>query len=75
MIAGQARSGCQVEYDADMDLHDDEWAPRETPMTPEASQMFLFEHREKWAPGGGKPGRRAHECESGPLSLPVGRDL
>ncbi|MBV8441186.1 MAG: VOC family protein [Hyphomicrobiales bacterium] len=54
--------GCHVEYDADMDLHDDEWTPREAPMSPEASQAFLFEHREKWAPGGppppgaGKPG-------------------
>ena len=51
--------GCHVEYDADMDLHDDSWAPREAPMGPEAAQAFLFEHREKWAPGpppgGGKP--------------------
>ena len=48
--------GCHVEYDADMDLHDDEWAPRDTPMTPEAAQAFLFEYREKWAPGGPPPG-------------------
>ena len=48
--------GCHVEYDADMDLHDDAWAPRETPMSAEASQAFLFEHREKWAPGGPPPG-------------------
>jgi catechol 2,3-dioxygenase-like lactoylglutathione lyase family enzyme len=48
--------GCHVEYDADMDLHDDEWTPREAPMSPEASQAFLFEHREKWAPGGPPPG-------------------
>ena len=27
--------GCHVEYDADMDLHDDTWAPREAPMGPE----------------------------------------
>ena len=38
---------------------DDEWAPRETPMNPEASQAFLFEHREKWAPGGPPPGGAA----------------
>ena len=50
--------GCHVEYDADMDLHDDEWAPRETPMSAEASQAFLFEHREKWAPGGPPPGAK-----------------
>ena len=48
--------GCHAEYDADMDLHDDEWAPRETPMSPEAAQAFLFEYREKWAPGGPPPG-------------------
>ena len=28
--------GCHVEYDADMDQHDDEWAARETSMGPEA---------------------------------------
>ncbi|HTH74427.1 MAG TPA: VOC family protein [Trinickia sp.] len=44
--------GCHVEYDADMDLHDAEWAPREAPMGADASQLFLFQHREKWAPGG-----------------------
>ena len=48
--------GCHVEYDADMDLHDDEWVARDTPMTPESAQAFLFEHREKWAPGGPPPG-------------------
>ena len=52
--------GCHVEYDADMDLHDDAWGPREAPMGADASQLFLFQHREKWAPGGtpdgaGKP--------------------
>jgi len=41
-----------VEYDADMDLHDDDWVARESPMTPEASQIFLFENREKWSPSG-----------------------
>jgi catechol 2,3-dioxygenase-like lactoylglutathione lyase family enzyme len=44
--------GCHVEYDADMDLHDDTWTPREVPMSADASQLFLFTHREKWAPGG-----------------------
>lgn len=47
--------GCHVEYDADMDLHDDEWAAREAPMGADASQLFLFQHREKWAPGGPPP--------------------
>ncbi|MBL8277354.1 MAG: VOC family protein [Pelomonas sp.] len=44
--------GCHVEYDADMDLHDDAWIAREAPMGADASQLFLFQHREKWAPGG-----------------------
>jgi hypothetical protein len=47
--------GCHVEYDADMDLHDERWAPREVPMSADASQLFLFQHREKWAPGGPPP--------------------
>jgi catechol 2,3-dioxygenase-like lactoylglutathione lyase family enzyme len=46
---------CHVEYDADMDLHDDTWQPRETPMGADASQAFLFQYREKWAPGGPPP--------------------
>jgi catechol 2,3-dioxygenase-like lactoylglutathione lyase family enzyme len=44
--------GCHVEYDADMDLHDAAWTAREVPMGADASQLFLFQHREKWAPGG-----------------------
>ncbi|MBB5503500.1 VOC family protein [Paraburkholderia sp. MM5384-R2] len=44
--------GCHVEYDADMDLHDDGWAARTASMGADASQLFLFQHREKWAPGG-----------------------
>lgn len=44
--------GCHVEYDADMDLHDDDWTARAAPMGADASQLFLFQHREKWAPGG-----------------------
>jgi catechol 2,3-dioxygenase-like lactoylglutathione lyase family enzyme len=47
--------GCHFEYDADMDKHDDEWVAREAPMSPEASQIVLFQYREKWAPGGGPP--------------------
>lgn len=49
--------GCHVEYDADMDLHDDSWEPRENAMGADASQIFLFAHREKWAPGGPPPGQ------------------
>ena len=47
--------GCHVEYDADMDLHDGEWTAREAPMGADASQLFLFQRRDKWAPGGPPP--------------------
>ncbi|MDD0838882.1 VOC family protein [Curvibacter sp. HBC61] len=51
--------GCHVEYDADMDQHDDQWQARETPMGADASQLFLFQHRDKWAPSGPPPGAAA----------------
>lgn len=47
--------GCHVEYDADMDLHDSAWKAREAAMGADASQLFLFQHRDKWAPGGPPP--------------------
>lgn len=47
--------GCNIEYDADMDLHDDAWTPRAVPMSADASQLFLFQEREKWIPAGGPP--------------------
>jgi catechol 2,3-dioxygenase-like lactoylglutathione lyase family enzyme len=47
--------GCHVEYDADMDLHDDKWVAREVPMNADATSLFLFQYREKWAPGGPPP--------------------
>jgi catechol 2,3-dioxygenase-like lactoylglutathione lyase family enzyme len=47
--------GCHVEYDADMDLHDDSWTAREVPSGADNSQLFLFTRREKWFPGGGPP--------------------
>lgn len=47
---------CHVEYDADMDLHDGQWTAREAQMGADASQLFLFQHRDKWAPGGPPPG-------------------
>ncbi|MEY4413735.1 MAG: hypothetical protein RIQ53_1028 [Pseudomonadota bacterium] len=43
---------CHVEYDADMDLHDAQWTAREVPISADASQLFLFQPREKWLPGG-----------------------
>ncbi|WP_238366135.1 VOC family protein [Mesobacterium pallidum] len=49
--------GVNIEYDADMDKHDGDWTEREAPMSPENSQMFLFENVEKWAPGGPPKGK------------------
>ena len=48
--------GCHVEFDADMDLHDKTWQAREAPMSADASQAFLLEPRQKWAPMGPPPG-------------------
>lgn len=47
--------GCHVEYDADMDLHDEQWTPRLAPAGADNSQYFLFHYQEKWAPGGPPP--------------------
>lgn len=47
--------GCHVEYDADMDQHDDEWVARQSPMSADNSQLFLFTSQEKWMPGGPPP--------------------
>jgi catechol 2,3-dioxygenase-like lactoylglutathione lyase family enzyme len=46
---------CHVEYDADMDLHDESWIAREAPMSADSSQLFLFQQREKWVPSGPPP--------------------
>ena len=47
--------GCHVEYDADMDLHDDSWTARVAAPGADNSQYFLFRYQEKWAPGGPPP--------------------
>jgi catechol 2,3-dioxygenase-like lactoylglutathione lyase family enzyme len=47
---------CHVEYDADMDLHDESWVAREVPLSADASQLFLLQQRDKWMPGGPPPG-------------------
>lgn len=47
--------GCHVEYDADMDVHDDSWVARELEPKADSSQLFLFTRRDKWFPGGGPP--------------------
>lgn len=44
--------GCHVEYDADMDRHDENWEPRLATPSAETSQMFLFENVDKFFPGG-----------------------
>jgi catechol 2,3-dioxygenase-like lactoylglutathione lyase family enzyme len=52
--------GCHVEYDADMDLHDENWIAREVPANADTSQLFLFQQRDKWSPGGAPPPGDAH---------------
>lgn len=47
--------GTHVEYDADMDLHDDQWVARVAGLSADTSQVFLFQHRAKWFPGGPPP--------------------
>lgn len=44
--------GAVMEVDADMDLHDEQWIPREMDPGSDNSQIFLFDARPKWAPGG-----------------------
>jgi len=44
--------GCHIEYDADMDLHDASWTPREAPPMADSTQIFLLKATEKWFPGG-----------------------
>jgi hypothetical protein len=38
-----------------MDVHDDSWAARSVPMSADSSQLFLFQMRDKWVPGGAPP--------------------
>jgi hypothetical protein len=38
-----------------MDLHDEQWTARSVPMSADASQLFLFQTRGKWMPGGPPP--------------------
>lgn len=44
--------GCNMEFDADMDQHDENWQARDAMMGPDNSQAFLLKYTEKWAPGG-----------------------
>lgn len=43
--------GCNIEFDAEMDQHDDSWTPRVDRMGPDSAQIFLFQQAEKWIPG------------------------
>lgn len=47
--------GCNMEYDADMDIHDEQWAAREALPGADNSQAFLLQYREKWSPMGPPP--------------------
>jgi catechol 2,3-dioxygenase-like lactoylglutathione lyase family enzyme len=51
---------CHVEYDADMDLHDAAWVARDVPINADNSQLFLFQQRAKWSPGGPPEPGSAH---------------
>lgn len=43
--------GALIEFDADMDQHDGSWVPRACDPGSDNSQIFLFDARNKWAPG------------------------
>jgi catechol 2,3-dioxygenase-like lactoylglutathione lyase family enzyme len=43
--------GGEMEFDADMDLHDDTWVPRRVPASRDTSQIFLAKYTDKWFPG------------------------
>jgi catechol 2,3-dioxygenase-like lactoylglutathione lyase family enzyme len=43
--------GGLMEFDSDMDLHDDSWKPRYMPANQQTSQIYLFNFAEKWSPG------------------------
>ncbi|MGC3982423.1 MAG: VOC family protein [Steroidobacteraceae bacterium] len=44
--------GC-IEFDADMDIHDDSWKPRYVPADADTSQIFLLQYADKWSPNKG----------------------
>ncbi|MBN4075593.1 MAG: glyoxalase [SAR86 cluster bacterium] len=50
--------GCHVEYDADMDIHDDKWQEREAPVNADTTQIFHFLARDKWFPSGPPPAKK-----------------
>lgn len=44
--------GGLIEFDADMDLHDDSWQPRSMPASEDTSQAYLLQYAQKWVPRG-----------------------
>jgi catechol 2,3-dioxygenase-like lactoylglutathione lyase family enzyme len=54
--------GVNFEFDADMDLHDDNWVPRYAPLHVDNAQLFLFEPRDNWAPFAAPAGARPAEA-------------
>lgn len=41
-----------IEYDADMDLHNDDWVPREMVSSEDNTQLFNFKLTQNWRPSG-----------------------
>lgn len=44
--------GAHLEYDADMDVVDENWEPRSMQAGAHQAQLFLFQYRERWTPTG-----------------------
>ncbi len=44
--------GGLIEFDADMDRHDDTWQPRNLPAAEDTTQTLLLQYAKKWVPGG-----------------------
>lgn len=42
-----------IEMDADMDTHDDSWAPRSVSISKDTTQAYLLQYADKWVPTGG----------------------
>jgi catechol 2,3-dioxygenase-like lactoylglutathione lyase family enzyme len=47
--------GGKMEFDADMDIHDDNWEPRTFVASPDTAQIYVFQAAQKYLPG---PARR-----------------
>jgi catechol 2,3-dioxygenase-like lactoylglutathione lyase family enzyme len=47
--------GGNIEFDADMDQHDDSWKPRQMLASEDTSQVFNLQYADKWIPMGKPP--------------------